>query len=280
MLGDLPQQRRLHTVVGDLWRDPAVAALWLGGSLARGAGDAHSDVDLRIAVLVEAFDTERLPAAAEPLKAAAVAILPLRFGGKSVLFHMLLEDGEIYDLLVQTTERPPSDETRLVLACRDPEFGDQLAAGEDPALRVQPADGEVIREVIVTFWISQRKHQKVLYRGLPLVAWQGEHFMRQLLLRLWYVAASGDDCGPLERTTIHTLSPVMRTVQEAMGERALAVAGLPARTVPELLDATTRLCDEVAQVGRQLAGRFGFDYPEAAEETVRQTWRRFRQDLE
>jgi predicted nucleotidyltransferase len=93
VLGDLPQQRRLHTVVGDLWRDPAVAALWLGGSLARGAGDAHSDVDLRIAVLAEAFDTERLPAAAEPLKAAAVAILPLRFGGKSVLFHMLLVEG-------------------------------------------------------------------------------------------------------------------------------------------------------------------------------------------
>ena len=42
---DLPQKRFLIDVVQGLWRDPAIVAVWLGGSLARGEGDRNSDVD-------------------------------------------------------------------------------------------------------------------------------------------------------------------------------------------------------------------------------------------
>src|SRR5215203_3456577 len=99
-LAHLPQQRRLALVLDDLWTEPTIAALWLGGSLARGAGDTYSDVDLRVAVVPEAFSATDFPAGAHRLREDAVAVFPLHFAVNSVLFHMLLNDGEIYDLHV------------------------------------------------------------------------------------------------------------------------------------------------------------------------------------
>lgn len=276
----LPQARRLLQLLPALWNDLDVAALWLGGSLARGTGDPYSDVDLRVAVRPEAFDPDRIPASAALLQQSAVAVFPITFGEDGVLFHMLLDDGEIYDLFIQTTGREPTNETRLVLACRDDAFYGKLARGSDPAITFQPATGEVVREELLNFWMNQRKHQKVLARGLPLVAWYGEHANRLHLIRLWYVLATGDDCGPVRGMSIHGLSPVARAVQRFAGEKVSALIGPPFGTQEEILAALAWAADEAAWVGRQLAERLGFDYPAGAEETVRQGWRRFRDTRE
>jgi hypothetical protein len=183
-LAHLPQHARLVRVVDELWRDLAVFAIWLGGSLARGAGDAWSDVDLRVAVAPAAFDPDALPAGAATLAAEVVGMHPLFFGLRATLFHMLLTDGQIYDLLVQTTDHTPTDEARLVLGCRDDTFGDRLVNGDDPPLGVFPAEATAVRQVIVDFWMNQIKLQRVLARGLPLMAWEGIYRMRQELLRL------------------------------------------------------------------------------------------------
>jgi hypothetical protein len=116
----------------------------------------------------------------------------------------------------------------------------------------------------------------VLHRDLALLAWFGENLLRQDLIRLWYVLATGNDCGPLARMTIHTLSPVVRTVQQAVGAgSALALVGGPLGSEREIRDGAARLRDEVARVGRRLAERLGFDYPEDAEIAVRRSWDRF-----
>jgi hypothetical protein len=70
-----------------------VCSLWLGGSLALGAGDADSDIDLRVAVTPDAFDTTRLPSAAHRLAGSVVVHLPFPWGGGTVLHHLLLDDG-------------------------------------------------------------------------------------------------------------------------------------------------------------------------------------------
>jgi hypothetical protein len=274
-IAHLPQHRRLAGVVADLWRDQTIAAIWLGGSLARGAGDPFSDVDLRVAVPPESFAADALPPGARRLAADVVGTHLLRFDERMVLFHMLLADGEIYDLLVQTTDHPPTNEARLVLACRDDGLGDLLAHGHDPVVRMAPADGAIIRQVIVDLWISQQKAQKVLARGLPIMGWEGEHRMRQDLIRLWYVSATGDDPGPLGRTTIHTLTPVVQVVQQQRGAQALTLVGQPLRDEQEIIAAAADRIAAVASVGRALAAQLGFDYPAALEETVRRTWRAF-----
>lgn len=268
LLPDLPQRPFLKELATDLWNDPEVVALWLGGSLARGAGDAHSDVDLRVAVASESV-SETLPPAAVRLETQVVYRLILRIGDDAVLHHLLLRDGQIYDLWVQTAAREPSHERRLVLGCRDAAFAARLAGGADPSVQFQPADPEGIRQVIGGFWMNLRKHQKVLARGLTLIAWEGEHRLRQELLRLWFVQATGDDCGPMQVMTIHSLTPMVQAIQEAWEGQALNKLGKSSETTAEFAEAWERMAKELAQVGRILAMRLGFEYPAAAEKAAR-----------
>jgi len=267
-LPDLPQRLLLTELARDLWDDPAVAALWLGGSLARGMGDAHSDVDLRVALAPPAAVSETLPASAHRLTARITYSLTRRFAEDAVLHHMLLGDGQIYDLLVQTTTREPSHETRLVLGCRDEALAPRLVGGEDPNVQFKPADPDEISQVIGGFWMNLRKHRKVLARGLTLIAWEGEHRLRQDLLRLWHMEATGQDCGPMSAMTIHSLTPMVRAVEAAHGGQALNVLGRSSETEVEFCEALERMHKEGARVGRILAERLGFDYPAVAEEAA------------
>lgn len=272
LLPDLPQQHFLRKVIADFWQDPTVVCLWLTGSLARGVGDIYSDVDLGVAVQPAAFNAAELPASAHLLKEKAVVHKTAKVGEHATLHFLLLDHGELYDLMVQTTEHTMRKQARVVLGCRDEAFGAQLSSSEDLTIQIQVADPAVIRESVITFWMAQLRHQKVLYRDLGLVAWMGEQLMRQELIRLWYVLATGYDCGSLREMTIYTLSPVVRAIREAQGDNALALIGQPLRTRQEILDATTQIRDEVARVGRQLAARLGFDYPSDVEMVVLQGW--------
>lgn len=270
---DLPQRATLMRVAQALWADPDVMALWLGGSLARGEGDAHSDVDLRIALPPSAYSANSLPASARILTDAAVVTQTVGFGPERGLFHMLLDNGEIYDVLVQTVGQPPIPERRLVLGCRDPDLAAKLSTGEDPSLpTLAPADPAQIRQLVAEHWLGLRKHRKVLDRGLDILAWDGDHRLRTALVQLYHVLATGTDCGPIARMNIHAMSPVVRTIQAELGEAPLAVLGLPARTHAELIGSAAAVADEVARIGRLLAERLGFDYPEKAEAAARAIW--------
>jgi predicted nucleotidyltransferase len=272
LLPDLPQQHFLRKVIAELWQDPAVVCLWLTGSLARGVGDIYSDVDLGVAVQPAAFNAAELPASARLLKEKAVVHKAAKVGEHATLHYLLLDHGELYDLMVQSTEHTMRKQARVVLGCRDEAFGAQLSSSEDLSIQLQAADPVVICESIITFWMAQLRQQKVLYRDLGLVAWMGEQLMRLGLIRLWYVLATGYDCGSLREMTIHTLSPVVRAIRASQGDKALALIGQPLRTRQEILDATTQIRDEVARVGRQLAAQLGFDYPADIEMLVLQGW--------
>jgi hypothetical protein len=131
---------------------------------------------------------------------------------------------------------------------------------------VQAAD---IQELPTTFWITTHKHRKVLQRKLDLLAHIGLAMEQNLLLRLWYIELSGQDCKDLRRQTIHSLSGVIRTLEQAAGEQAHALIGAPKRQRQEIYRKL------VASLGRKLATGYGFPYPSALEATVRQSWQRF-----
>jgi hypothetical protein len=274
----LPQSATIRSLATLLWQDARVVALWVGGSLASGAGDRWSDVDFRVAVPPEDFAPwQALPFDALFAQAPVVGSGKLSFGTDAVLHHLVLANGEILDFFVQTTTRTPTQEPLLVLGCRDAAFARVLAAQNGvPGIEMQPVNGEAVRELLVSFWISSHKHRKVLARGLDLMAPLGLQHEQSKLLRLWYIEASGMDCGDMRRQTIHSLTQVIRTIEQARGASALEVIGAPARNRQELIQTIEANRQVVSSsLGPCLAERYGFAYPAALEATTRQGWQVF-----
>lgn len=270
-VADLPQKPLLAAVAAELFADDTVRGLWLGGSLAHGEGDAYSDIDLRVALSPDAFADGALPACADTLIRRRVAGLVLPFDTR-VLHHLMLDTGAIFDLLLQPADIPPAEEIRLVLGVKDDALADRLHGGADPPPQTfEPIAPDTLAHLLQSFWIGQQKHLKVLARGLPLVAWQGEHFLRVEMLKLLFIDATGCDCGNATRS-IHVLSPVARAIQNRWGEAALALLGTPRTTTDELAAHAYELQNAVATLGRELCQRHGAPYPEAAEATVRRNW--------
>lgn len=277
-LPPLPQVPILRRMTAALWAREDVAALWLGGSFARREADAYSDLDLRVAVAPDHFPawTDLDPAAllGEPV----VGTQRMSWLG-TAFYHVVLENGVIVDLLVQSADHTPPEDYTLPLACRDDAFGALLALAHLPPAEEALPDPETIRQAVIDFWIGSHKHAKVIGRGLDPVVLFGLGLEQAVLMRLWYVAATGRDLGT-QRATIHTMTQTARAIEAGPdAHETLRVLGAPRLTSADRLRAVETSRDEVARVGRRLAGRLGFAYPEALEQTVRDSWLRFLADL-
>ena len=203
---------------------------------------------------------------------ACLAHVPLIFG-KSLLHHVLLENGDIYDLYIQTPATPLTNEARLVLSCRDDAFRAKLDAAHDPYALHKDLEPEEMKRVLEHYWLNAHKHRKALHRDLDLLAQEGLNRFRPVLVRLAYALETGLDCGDVSRLTIHGFSPVNRALA---GSGVLKTVGLPTRNRAEIVAALEALNSEVGRVGRELARRYEFDYPERLEETVLQHWADFK----
>lgn len=277
-LPPLPQVSALRRLASALWARDDVAALWLGGSFARGEADAHSDLDLRVAVAPGRLAAWAELGPAALLGESVVGAQPMGWEG-TAFYHLVLEDGLIVDLLIQGTDREPPQDHTLVLDCRDDAFGERLAQARLPPAEEPPADPGAVRQAIVDFWIGSHKHAKVIGRGLDAVALFGLGLEQSVLMRLWFISATGHDLGT-QRATIHTLTRTERAVQAGPdAARTPAVLSAPRLTRADRLRAVEVNREEVARVGRVLAERLGFAYPEALERTVRESWLRVRADV-
>lgn len=262
----------LMDVARRLWERQAVIALWVGGSLASGTFDAYSDVDLRVAVAERSFAAWKQIDLAPIFPIGIVGRAPIPFGEASVLNHLVLENGQVFDLFVTSAARDNPEHSIIILGCRDDAFATRLAgfAGQRPADHA-PAEPDAIRRVIVDFWINSHKHRKVLSRGLDLMVPGGIQYDHHCLMRMWYAQITGLDAGPAQ-PSIHGLTKMTRAVGESMGERALALMGAPLGSGDLIIEHIEQLRDEASQAGRELAQRMRFEYPDALERTVRQGW--------
>jgi hypothetical protein len=276
-LPDLPQRATICDVAAALWQQADVVAVWLGGSLARGAGDAYSDVDLRVAVA-----PADLPSWEEPSLERLFVHTPvvghqfLRFGDDAFLHHLLLANSMFFDFYVQSAESELSPEPHQILGCRSELLASRLARSQTEVhiFAPHPPSGETLDSLLVDFWVNSHKHCKVLHRHLDLLCLRRIHAERDLLLRLWYIEVSGKDYGA-SRETIHSQSEVVRTVERAKGPQALATLGAPTRNREEILQVIELHQELVSLLGRKFADRYGFAYPAALEATVLQGWKTF-----
>jgi hypothetical protein len=273
----LPQAQTFRELAPRLWHDERIVAVWLGGSFAAGIADQYSDIDLRVAVVPARLSEWEAPDLDTLLGGAPLARQFLRFGDDMFLHHLIVPNGDILDLLVQSAAVAPNPEPTLTLGCRDAAFARLLAASNHaPPTASAPASGDDVREAVIALWVNSHKHRKVLHRNLDLMFPAANYFNWRMLMRLWYIAATGNDVSPQHYTGIHGLTELTQAVERAFGAEPLALCGAPTRTRAEICAAIERYQDTIAQLGRSMAEQFGFEYPAELEAVARRDWLAFR----
>ncbi|HEU0025956.1 MAG TPA: nucleotidyltransferase domain-containing protein [Ktedonobacterales bacterium] len=278
---DLPQSETIRALAPRLWRDERVVAIWLGGSMANGAADIYSDIDLRVAVPSADLPAWKTADLAALLGAPPLARHFVGLGDNAFLHHLVVANGDILDLLIQNAEVTPEPEPILVLGCRDDSFAERLAASNHTAPSTDaPVSGDAVRELVVAFWVNSHKHRKVLNRNLDLMFPAAVYANWRMLMSLWHIEATGYDTSPYHFSGIHGLSELVHAVEGAYGSEPLAVCGMPTRNREEICAAIERAQEVVAALGRRLADRYGFEYPATLEDVTRRSWRAFRASMD
>ena len=274
-LPDLAQIIPLKRIATNLWGKEEVQAIWVEGSFGQGTADLYSDVDLRIAVTADSLHAWETPDIELLFDGRCIAHQRLFLKKEGILFHVMLDTGGLYDLGIQAVQQVSPDKACIVLGCRNSALAGAFSESNDakPQSRFTDPDPSLIRQAIVEFWLHTHKHAKVLFRELDAMLIVGLQIEREILLRLWAIHATGQDAGA-GRPTIHSLTPQVRSIV-AIRPRPLDVLGAPGRTRPELIESIELHRDEVASIGRTLASKYGFVYPEIVEATVRAGWHDF-----
>jgi predicted nucleotidyltransferase len=276
-LPPLPQSQTIRALAPRLWENEQVVAIWLGGSLAAGTGDPYSDIDLRVAVSPDDLPAWESADLQSILDGPALARQLVKLGDGAFIHHMILQNGDILDLLVQSAEAAPVSEPVLMLGCRDDAFAERLASSKQaPDTTPTPVTSEAVRELVVAFWVNSHKHRKVLHRGLDLMFPAATYANWHMLMRMWYIDATGCDASSYHFSGIHGLTELVHAVESVNGAEPLTLCGAPTQTREEIFFAIECYQETVSLLGRRLAERFGFDYPADLENTVRRDWKGFR----
>ncbi|MEM7738396.1 MAG: nucleotidyltransferase domain-containing protein [Deinococcota bacterium] len=263
------------TLIRDLakkcYKDSSVQAIWVGGSLAAGTGDAYSDVDFRIAVEPQQLEAWHQPNWERYVPMPVCGSTFMKFGDHALLHHMVLSDGTIVDFYVQDTLRKNLEPALVVIACRDATFADALAQFTSPALSlVKDIEGTSVRQFLVDYWITTHKEAKGLGRKYDYSQFVGLYFEHIALLRAWYMEITGKDIEA--RVSIHMLGALHKGLSGKLSREQKELLGLPSITVEDMVVAVESIRTEMARVGRHLSERHGFAYPHELERVVLKTW--------
>jgi hypothetical protein len=258
--------------------DGSIQAIWVGGSLAAGLGDAYSDIDFRIAIEPGQIDRWTSPDWERYLPIPPCGGLLMRFGEQALLHHLVLTDGTIVDFYVQDTTQQNHEPKLVILACRNAEFRAALEGFARPAaVLVREIDGAVVRQFLVDYWITTHKQMKALARKYDLSPFVGLYFERMALLRAWYMQAVGKDID--SRATLHMLGILHKGLDGKLTADQHNILGLPSRTPEETVTVIDAIRAEMARVGRWLADRHEFAYPHELEDVVRRIWNEHKESL-
>ncbi|HMN30313.1 MAG TPA: hypothetical protein PKE45_19320 [Caldilineaceae bacterium] len=273
-----PHANLIRAMARKCYADAGIQAIWVGGSLAAGLGDAYSDVDFRIAVEPGQIDRWTSPDWERYLPIHPYGDSLLRFGEQALLHHFVLADGTIVDFYVQETTTTNPEPNVVILACRNAEFRAALAGFARPAaLLVREIDGAVVRQFFVDYWITTHKEMKALARKYDYSPFVGLYLERMALLRAWYMQAVGKDIDA--RVTLHMLGAMHKGLAGKLTEQQHTILGLPSRTPDETATVIDAIRTEMAGVGRWLADRHGFAYPNELEEVVQRVWNEHKKSL-
>lgn len=251
-----PLDRLVDVLVQAVRADPHVKAAWLGGSVGRGQGDRHSDIDLHLWLR-----PEDAPGFRAGLKDWLANIYPVLlhhelFGGQMVVCLLQAEAGRIMalDLFIETDE-PKLTAGRVRLLW---DRGGQLAP-VPPVLPTTEALRRTLNVEISYFW---RLYAMLpgLHRGelIPAVQRFG-----QLAAQLVNVCTLGR--GRPRDVGDQRANELLTPEEQVEIERALA---LPEVSRAMLIRAHSEVADLMRLWGRLAAQQLGAAYPEDLEQAV------------
>ena len=279
-LPDLPQIELLKSLSERLWAQDDVIAIWLGGSLGSGKADRYSDVDIRIAVKPEALEKWQRPDWEEVFGRSNVHNWSRPIAEDASLHHVLLDNAEMYDVWVQIPEKELHQEPKLILGCKDGELLQRLESpSSEPRLEFEEVVPAKILGAINMYWSNHVKHEKVIHRNLVLMLRDGVYIFSAILLRFKFILATGTDCGNVSfpPMTIHAITPVLTVLQEAYGHDVVDGLSPAEWTQASAVAAIEKLDAAIAADGRELAEKYGFEYPVALEKVVLDSWAAFKE---
>ena len=273
-----PHAELIRAIAGNCIADDNVQAVWIGGSLAAGAGDAYSDVDFRIAVLPDQLSRWHSPDWTHYLPAQPCGQVLMRFGERALLHHLLLTDGTLLDFYVQDTTQENHEPKIVILACRNDEFRDKLEGFSQPAgALVRELDRAATRQLFVDYWITTHKQMKALHRRYDHASFTGLYLERMYLLRAWFMQATGKEID--SRMTLHMIGALHKGLWGKLTGDQHNILGLPTRTPEETVNAIDAIRAEMVRVGHALAEQHAFDYPQTLEDVVQRLWKERKDSL-
>lgn len=273
-MNPLPQLQILSGLRERLQALPDVDNVYLGGSLGRGAGDAYSDLDLQVTVHPSCTDFLPDTALTQVTGHPPLAIVRFRLGPASWMHHLILASGIIVDLLCRH-EIPEPELQHLVPL--DSSFLSAMPTVETRPKDWAPRDVSAtgVGDLVQAFWVTMHKHRRGIARAQDLVMWFGVHLSLVQLMRLQFIATTGQDCGDLTRMGIYSLSGVNEWLKADTGMARIAdILSLGAST--DWSRCVSLLAAQGETLGQSLRDRWALpDRLQELEQMVVAEWRRF-----
>lgn len=226
--------------------DGRIVAVWLGGSLAAGRADAHSDVDLRVAIADETFeavvaDWEALPARIAP------TVLRRRIGAvDSPVVTAITPEWLRFDMALARASAPERPGDRVLFDRRAAVPEAPAAARPDPAARLPG----LVEEFLRVLGLARVVHG----RGELILAAHGAGMLRWSLVELFLIENRAQRGGMLH------LNPYLTAEQRTLLE------ALPASP----LEMSAALARGFLPRARRLMATHGQAYPEELERATRE----------
>lgn len=276
LLSELDCHEAVLPLCRRLWQQPGVEALLLFGSFADGSHDEFSDLDLWISVSPDAIESWAQPDLSMLLenRPHGLRTLPSSTGG--FVHSIVLEDGFIIDICALPTGSVTIHPPWKVLATRDRQTIEQITTDQLPA--PVPASADTVRPLLEGYWLNTLKHHKVLARNDHLACIMGGRLEHGIVLRLWYIADTGfmPGAGSHVGGSLHDMLAQIRHAEQHYPEQTRRMfLHPPSLAIDELHAAIQAVRQDVSAVGRRLADRFGFDYPEHLESAADAEWNRY-----
>lgn len=250
-----PQRELLARLLAALAADPRVLAAWLIGSVAQGAGDEYSDLDLLLAV-----EDAALPALADGWRDVVASVAPTvyaqRLGARDKpTITAVTPEWQRFDLTLSAVSQPQHGYPIAVLlfdragVAEHATFG--VRAATEPRAQLSGLVADFIRSLGLLPIIAGRAEY--------LVGQEGAAILRRQLVEL-FLLENGASRGGVKR-----LNPLLTEEQRAL----LAALPLPAPTRDAIIASQLAHAHVFLPRARALLARYGLPYPDDFERATR-----------